>query len=268
MSTSSLHHFDLSELELKERIGCGNFSVYKAVKDGEEIAVKKMDCNKNQIPFEVELHGSLPPHPNILPLLGYAHSTNGFTIFVCTQLADKSIYQCIHTECKKPSLDQSSKWALQIAKGMQHLHQHNLAHRDLKSANVLLFEGDDIIKICDFGSARYLKHTTAKTGEVGTRRWMAPEFQDKTSTKVNKRCDVFSYGMVLHEIFAHELPFPDLDDTSVIKPILDGERPLIPPELSLYIKKLIEMCWEHSPYRRPTFLTILQVCSLLVPISL
>ena len=267
VNTPSLRHFDFCELELIERIGRGNFSVYKAIVDGEEIAVKEMDCDKlNEIPREVEIHNSLTFHPNIVPLLGCAHSTDGFTIYICTQLADKSLYHHLHIEKQQPSLEQSTKWALQIARGMHHLHQHDLAHRDLKSANVLLFEKDDTVKLCDFGSARYLQHTTSKTKAVGTYRWMAPEFQDKATTKINKRCDVFSYGMVLYEIMSHELPFPDLDDAHIIMKIRDGARPPISSELPLYTQKLIEMCWEHSPYRRPTFQTILQVCSLLVHI--
>ena len=229
---------------------------------GKTIAVKKMDCDKNAIPHEVETLSSLPPHPNVLPLLGVAHASDGFTVYVCMELADKSLYNYLHTEKKKPSFQQSTKWAVQIARGMQHVHQNGLAHRDLKSANVLLFDKEDNAKICDFGTARLLEHTATATGMTGTFRWMAPEFNYKAGTKINQRCDVFSYGMILYEIFVHEIPYSDIDDDiAVDSSIRDGKRPMIPPELPSHIQELMQSCWEHQPHDRPTFEEILQVRS-------
>ena len=227
---------------------------------GKVVAVKRMDCDKNEVPREVMVRSSLPPHPNIIPFFGCAHSQDGFTIYICMELADKSLHHYLHAEKKKPSLQQSTNWAVQIARGMQHIHQHGLAHRDLKSAGILVFEENDILKLGNFGSARQLELTTAMTGMTGTYRWMAPEFNDKASTKVNQRCDVFSYGMVLYEIFAHELPFSDvIEGYDVLRLIQNKERPPIPPEVSLYIRKLMQSCWEHRPHDRPTFEKILQV---------
>ena len=260
MKAKSVPYFDLNDIELEERIGRGNFSVFRATKGGKTMAVKKMDCDKKQIPREVTVQSGLPPHPNVLPLLGITHSSDGFSIYICMDLADASLHHYLHTEKKKPSLQQSTKWAMQIAKGMHHIHQHGLAHRDLKSANVLLFKKGNTTKICDFGSARPLENTATMTGMTGTYRWMAPEFNDKASTKINQRCDVFSYAMVLFEIFAHELPFAELDEGVVLSRVRDQERPSIPPEVLSHIKKLMQSCWEHHSHDRPTFEHILQVC--------
>jgi len=253
-------YFDLNDVELEERIGRGNFSVFRATMGGKTIAVKKMDCDKKQIPREVTVQSSLPPHPNVLPLLGITHSSDGFSIYICMDLADASLHHYLHTEKKKPSLRQSTKWAMQIAKGMHHIHQHGLAHRDLKSANVLLFEAEDVAKVCDFGSARVLERTKTVTGNTGTYRWMAPEVSGKADARANQRCDVFSYGMVLYEIFTQEIPFSEIrEDNDAATSIRDGNRPSIPPELPLYIKVLMNSCWMHNPYRRPNFERILQV---------
>ena len=257
---TSIPHLNLEDIDLQERIGKGTVSVYRATWAGEDIAVKKMDCDKNQILREVEVHNSLPPHPNVLPLLGVAHSNDGFTIYICMELADTSLHHYLHTAKKKPSLPQSTKWAVQIARGMHHLHQHGLAHRDLKSANVLLFEKQDAMKVCDFGSARNLDGTATMTAMTGTLRWMAPEFNNTASTKVNQRCDVFSYGMVLYEIFSHEVPFPDIKEAiDVIISIRSGQRPSIPEEVPQYIKDLMQFCWKQDPHDRPTFEVVLQV---------
>jgi len=220
-------------------------------------AVKKMDCDQKEIPREVTVHCNLPPHPTVVPLLGITHSKDGFTIYICMELGDKSLHHYLHTEKKKPSLQQSTKWAMQIARGMDHIHEHGLVHCDLKSANVLLFEKEDVTKICDFGSAQPLDHTSTVSGTAGTYRWMAPEF---SKTNAQQRSDVFSYGMILYEIFAQKIPFSDVSDqVAVASKIRDGVRPPIPSELPLYIKVLIQTCWEQEAHYRPTFKGILRV---------
>ena len=267
---ASLHYFDLDDLSLDDVIGHGGFSVFRGKMAGKVVAVKRMDCKKNEIPPDVEMQSSLPPHPNIIPLLGVTHSSDGFFVFICKELADKSLYQYLHEEKKEPSLQQSTSWAMQIARAMQHIHQHGVVHRNLKSESILLFEKEDILKLSSFRCARELERTTTISGPISALRWMAPEFHD-IQPKANQRCDVFSYGMVLYEIFAHEIPFSDLESYGAMFAIHKKERPPIPPEAPLYIQQLIRACWEHDPQDRPTFEKILQVgysntCSLPYPV--
>ena len=226
---------------------------------GREIAVKKMNCDKDEVPEEVKLQHSLSSHPNILPLLGVSHSKDMFTVYILMERANMSLHQYLYREKRKPASQLSLDWAQQIARGLHHIHQHGLAHRDLKSANVLLFENQNILKICDFGSAKVLNVTATKTGEAGTFRWMAPEFIEQ-SKKINQRCDMFSYGMILYEIYAHEVPFSELkSEIEVALFIRDKKRPSIPSKLPKYLKTLIAQCWEHSAYDRPTSSDILMV---------
>ena len=227
--------------------------------DGREIAVKKMNCDKDEVPEEVKLQHSLSSHPNILPLLGYSHSKDMFTVYILMEQADMSLHQYLYREKRKPSPQLSLNWALQIARGLHHIHQHGLAHRDLKSANVLLFEKENIIKICDFGSAKILQVTAKKTGETGTYPWMAPEFIDKGIKKINQRCDMFSYGMILFELFVHELPFSESNDYEMAILIKNKKRPSIPSNLPKYLKTLMKQCWEYNAYDRPTSAEILMV---------
>ena len=258
---ASLHYFDNDDLVLVELIAYGAFGqVYRGKMAGGVVAVKRMNCDKNQIPREVEIQSSVPPHPNIIRFLGVTHSSDGFSVYICTELADKSLCQYLHEEKRKPSLQQSTNWAIQIARAMQHIHQHGVAHCNLKSAGILLFEKEDILKLSGFGCVRELEHTTTVSGPMGTLRWTAPEYFDRIDARVNQRCDVFSYGMVLYEIFAHEVPFSDiLDSYEAMLAIKKGERPPIPPEVPLYIQQLMRSCWEHDPRDRPTFEQILQV---------
>lgn len=71
-----------------------------------------------------------------------------------------------------------------IARGMKYLHDMNVLHRDLKSANVLVFTNDRL-KLCDFGLAKLKGDGATITSHrgIGTVQWMPPEaFNGKTST--------------------------------------------------------------------------------------
>ena len=266
METTSPYHINCDDIILEERIGRGTFSVFKAKVEGNTVAVKIIDCNKNQIPQEVEVYNQifhLNFFQNLLEISHIAHSKDGFSIYICMELADKSLYQYLHDEEKKPSLQTSIKWAIQIAMGMHHLHQHGLAHRNLKSTNVLLFENKDVLKVCDIGSAHPPEKTGTLSEMAGSYRWMAPEFHKRADTKKSQCCDIFSYGMILYEIFAHKIPFSNIHkDVDVVTSIRDGKRPFLPRELPLGAKKLVQSCWKQEPHDRPTFTQILEVGSL------
>lgn len=262
MDAIKIPKFDIDDVNILDRIGAGNIPVYKAAiaKDEKPIAAKRMECTKNQIPREIWGYSNLPHHTNVLPLLGVAHSKDGFNIFICMELADKSLYEYLHVDKKTPSPHQSTDWAMQIAKGLQHLHQNELAHCNLKSTNVLLFEREDIVKICDFRSSQPRGHTTTLSDTTSIHRWTAPESKSKMPVAASKCCDVFSYGMVMYEIFAKKIPFSEVEEgVEVVTQIRSGKRPKIPQKVPPHIKQIMESCWKEKPQDRPTFEKILEV---------
>lgn len=104
--------------------------------------------------------------------------------------------------------DKKFSWIKGIAEGMLFLHSKGLAHQDLKSGNVLLDDDNHMTpKLCDFGTACKLDHTTAQSAVTGTYQCIAPEVLKEPEAKVNQKCDMFSYSMVLCEIVTQALPF-------------------------------------------------------------
>jgi len=105
-------------------------------------------------------------------------------------------------------------YGLQIGHGLAYAHTKGVVHRDLKPENVLLADegrAGRVAKICDFGLAdilysdRSYVNLTGSRISMGTVNYMAPE-QRQDAGRVDQRADVFSYGVVLYELFTGELP--------------------------------------------------------------
>lgn len=176
------------------------------------------------------------------------------------------------------SLNDMIAIARHIARGMRFLHACNIIHRDLKSQNLLLDrsveEGCPVVKVADFGLSRRIMHgapnvsmsgSTAgvMTSETGTYRWMAPEVirHEPYSQKI----DVYSYGVVIWELFACEIPFFGM--TPIQAAFAVADKNLRPSAVSEYAKAmpvpvgwmaLITRCWHPSPHFRPRFKDIVE----------
>ena len=109
-----------------------------------------------------------------------------------------------------------------------------------------------VAKVCDFGTARTLANTMK-----GTYCWMAPEIVEGGEANINKMCDVFSFGMVLYEIFARKIPYDDLLTNPLVgTAVLEGKRPPIPATVPSFLCPLLKACWKE-PNQRPHFESII-----------
>lgn len=254
-----IKEISFKRIQLQDELGCGTFIVYRAKLHEKQIAVKAMRMKKSNPPREVTIHQNLLPHKNILSPLGVAYNPDPFQFsYICMELAECSLFQRLHDSKTKPTVEQSTEWSLQIAHGMQHLHHYNIIHRDLKSHNVLVCTTGNV-KLCDFGCAKWLEHTAPQSQVMGTHRWIAPEIHENAEAKINKACDVFSYGMVLYELFEHQIPFHHIGDSvKVITLIRQHKRPRIPPSVPQHLKHLMQACWEYDSHHRPEFQAIVR----------
>ncbi|KAF2360766.1 Serine-threonine/tyrosine-protein kinase catalytic domain [Trinorchestia longiramus] len=140
-----------------------------------------------------------------------------------------------------------------VAAGLAHMHEHNFCHTDLAARNCLV-DGDGTVKVGDYGCSldRY-KHEYYLAGDIALPlRWCPPESLTCTPTvihtsRVNTWGNVWSYGVVCHEVFtqAAHLPYHPLNDEQVLQRVVVDQAltPDLPPSLHIQVRALIQQCW-------------------------
>lgn len=130
----------------------------------------------------------------------------------------------------------------QAALGLQHAHDHNLVHRDVKPSNLMLSTAGQV-KVLDLGLAQLQVKTDesdemTRAGEiVGTWRYMAPE-QVLAGRQVDARSDIFSLGVTLYNLLVGELPLRFGQSATQLPPIATL-RPDVPPDLQTLLGKML-----------------------------
>ncbi|XP_072051433.1 uncharacterized protein [Amphiura filiformis] len=148
-------------------------------------------------------------------------------------------------------------WAKQAAKPIQYLKQMEYIHKDVKSPNYLIAEGN-ILKLADFGLAKKSAITIQNATERASLPWMAPELL--TDEVLSPFYDIHAYGVVVWELWTTEIPFEGSDAPNTIWRICNnGERPVIPPNCPKALADLMKQCWDKDWHKRPTVDHILLV---------
>ena len=138
--------------------------------------------------------------------------------------------------------------ALNLAKGLNHLHSHRILHRDLKPPNIG-FDASGTLKIFDFDLARVLtladddEKTFNLTAKVGSPRYMAPEVA--LGNPYNLKADIYSFGLLAYQILTLKTPWKGQDyDWST-------SNKSLPKSWSAEIRLLMENTLAHDGFDRP-----------------
>jgi len=151
--------------------------------------------------------------------------------------------------------------AIGIARGLKYLHNHNIIHRDLKSANVLISKTLEP-KICDFGISNILSPLFENSiNTYGTYNYAAPE---AFSMEQTIKSDIFSLGHILWELATGKMPFEGVSFSIVQNCVCNKkERPIIPKNCPKDFAEIIMKCWSHTPEERPSAAEIFKQLSII-----
>lgn len=149
-------------------------------------------------------------------------------------------------------IEKKTAIALQIAEGLQAAHDRDIIHRDIKSSNIMVSDAG-LVKVMDFGLARIRgsEHITKPGSTLGTASYMAPELI--AGNECDARSDIWSFGVVLYELFSNALPFQGVYEPAVMYAIMEeAPRPLPQAEGALpkNIRQVIMQCLEKDPDAR------------------
>jgi hypothetical protein len=272
---------------LGSHLGRGSFgSVFRTQWQGVDVAVKKLlerrpvardgreiECSIYDEANLLDMIG----HPNVLALYGVCvnpaclvteYCSRG-SLFDLIENVKSKVDNNIPNPCHYLGWSRRIAIALDVARGMRHLHEREvpILHRDLRSPNLLIAK-DNSVKVADFGQSKQdavcVEHTNLNFQNP---RWLAPELL--RGERASRGSDVFSFGVVLFEIFALERPWNGMNDHAIVEAVVHGNHPDVPtgapfyghvatPEQAGAYLAIMRQCWAYLPQARPSFKTIEQ----------
>lgn len=221
----------------------GSVYVAKILENGQKVAIKQMDLSAqprkelivNEILVMQESH-----HSNIVNFLNAYLIKNGELWVVMEYMEGGALTDIIDNN--EVEEDQIACICRETCKGLNHLHQQSIIHRDIKSDNVLL-DSHGHVKITDFGFCAKLTDQKSKRATmVGTPYWMAPEVvkQKEYGAKV----DIWSLGIMAIEMIEQEPPYLDEEPLKALYLIATNGTPTLkkPENLSRELKSFLAVC--------------------------
>jgi predicted Ser/Thr protein kinase len=249
----SNHVIDYAELEMLNELGSGSFGVvWRAKWRNMDVAVKEVlgESGKASLISEVAKMQHLRRHPNICSYYGCTKRPLALVVEFCNGGALDERALALNSK-------QQTGIAIGIASGVRHLHLELVVHRDLAARNILLeVDGEKIVpKVADFGMARVSTGLTNQTKtDVGPLKWMAPE--QLATLQYSEKSDVWSFGVVLFEMYACDVPWADISPPMAAHKIVSGELLPIDPTWPSEVQEVMRRCWEYEPTARPRMTAI------------
>jgi tRNA A-37 threonylcarbamoyl transferase component Bud32 len=252
----SLGHF-----ELVSRVGIGGFgTVWKAydIELDRTVAVKiprrgQLDpIGEEQFLREARVAAQLR-HPNIVSV--HEVGREGDTLYIVSDLV-RGVSLSEWLTAKRPTVRESAELGIKIANALHYAHEQAVVHRDLKPSNVMM-DREDEPHLLDFGLAKRNAGELTMTADgqvLGTPAYMSPEQGEGEGHYVDRRTDIYSFGVILFELLTGELPFHGSSQMQIHQKVTeDAPSPrklnrFVPRDLATICTK----CLERDPNRRYT----------------
>ncbi|KAL1023266.1 hypothetical protein UPYG_G00038470 [Umbra pygmaea] len=276
--------YEERHLRYISHLGKGNFGSvelcrYDPLGDntGELIAVKKLQTNKqsNIEDFQKEINTIRSLHSDyIVKYRGICYSMGRLSMsLVMEYLPYGSLIGYLEKNRQHVNNRRMLLFASQICKGLEYLQSMRYVHRDLAARNILV-ASDTLVKIADFGLTKIIPfdkeyYRVTHPGESPI-FWYAPE--SITESKFSHKSDVWSFGVVLHELFSYcehnrnpkrlcmQEIGNDMQGPSIAMHLNDilkkNWRLAAPPHCPPKVYSMMMTCWAYCADDRPTFSTL------------
>ncbi|XP_062377807.1 TRAF2 and NCK interacting kinase b isoform X2 [Sardina pilchardus] len=271
----SLDEIDLSALrdpagifELVELVGNGTYGqVYKGchVKTGQLAAIKVMDVTgdeEEEIKAEINMLKKYSHHRNIATYYGAFVKKNppgmDDQLWLVMEFCGAGSVTDLIKNTKGNSLKE--EWTAyicrEILRGLTHLHQHKVIHRDIKGQNVLLTENAEV-KLVDFGVSAQLDRTVGRRNTfIGTPYWMAPEViacDENPDATYDFKSDLWSLGITAIEMAEGAPPLCDMHPMRALFLIPRNPAPrLKSKKWSKKFQSFVDSCLVKNHNQRPS----------------
>ena len=250
----------LDDFEFGRILGKGVFGsviVVKRKKDQEIYAMKRVKIyglTKRELENsfnEVRLLASLD-HKNVIGYREAFYDQNSTTLNIVMEFADDGDLSTKIKESLKNKnyFDEYTIWStlIQILEGLKYLHNSDIIHRDLKSANIFLTK-KGIVKIGDLNVSKIIGKNMAIT-QTGTPYYSSPEVWN--DNPYNYKCDIWSAGCIIYEMSALKLPFRGTSMQALYSNVMKGEFDPLPFKYSDDLFKIITLMLAKNPKKRPS----------------
>eukprot|EP00742_Colponemidia_sp_Colp-10_P003483 GILJ01003710.1.p1 GENE.GILJ01003710.1~~GILJ01003710.1.p1 ORF type:complete len:573 (+),score=49.04 GILJ01003710.1:67-1785(+) len=241
--------------------------VYRGELKGKPAAIKVLKFQKLSKYVVEELAAELDAlstyqHESILPLLGACLDVPVIAL-ITPYLPNRSLYDILHSEDCNLSWGKLQIMAQQVASAFVYLNAQNppVVHGHLTTKNLLVGDNMNNVLIADLGLERLKKYAGVVCGYSNKSAWTAPELladRCRTVANASPAADVYSFGIILWEMYTRTVPFDGMTLLQIKKFVVDGDyRPSIPPQTPAKLAELIRLCWQSLPESRPSFVEVL-----------
>jgi serine/threonine-protein kinase len=218
----------LGKYKIIAPLGSGGFGTVYLAQDtwiDKKVAIKvphRQGLDFGELLREPRLLASVS-HPNIVAITTAEKQDNIFFI-VMEYVAGETLENIIALSGAL-ELNRALDFACQICNAVDHAHRQGVIHRDLRPANVLVTE-NDMLKVADFGTSRFMEIAALGTTVIGSPPYMAPE---QFHGKAVFASDIYSLGVTMYQMLTGILPY-DTPSPSDLDRLLSGEL-VSPPRL-------------------------------------
>ena len=194
-------------------------------------------------------------------IIGYVeHGKIKGQLYLLMEYVEASNLKVLYAQHDPVLLENVAQILIDMAEGLQHMHDNGFMHLDFKPENVLVTRNANV-RLVDFDLAQPIPEKPKKASKKnpGTPAYMAPE--QLLGEPISHRVDIFAYGVSAYELLTNQKPFPGETPAEILAAQLDRSAFVAPrqynADMPASLEKVIFRCLEREPDRRYPFIGLM-----------